>query len=94
MEEEHNIEEGYFFDLDKVHKANIQKRLKAIDTPKLKANNVEEIKVLNAYLKLIDDQAELNKKIKEAIATLDIKVIERYKTLTETQIKQLFVDNK
>ncbi len=94
MEEEHNIEEGYFFDLDKVNKANIQKRLKAIDTPKLKANNVEEIKVLNAYLKLIDDQAELNKKIKEAIATLDIKVIERYKTLTETEIKQLVVDDK
>jgi type I restriction enzyme M protein len=94
MEEEHNIEEGYFFDFDKVNKANIQKRLKAIDTPKLKANNVEEIKVLNAYLKLIDDQVELNKKIKEAIAALDIKVIERYKTLTETEIKQLVVDDK
>jgi type I restriction enzyme M protein len=50
--------------------------------------------VLELYLKLLDDQTELNKKIKEAIADLDIKVIERYKTLTETEIKQLVVDDK
>jgi len=31
MEEEHNIEDGYFADLDKVNKANVQKRLKAIE---------------------------------------------------------------
>ena len=87
-------EDGYFTDFDKVNKANVQKRLKTIDNGKLKFENVEEIKVLKAYLKLVDDQALLNKNIKEAIADLDKKVIERYKTLTETEIKQLVVDDK
>ena len=94
LEEEHGVEEGFFADLDKVNKVGVQKRLKAIDTPKLKTQNAEEIKVLKAYLKLIDDQTELSKKIKDAIADLDIKVIERYKTLTEDEIKQLVVDDK
>jgi type I restriction enzyme M protein len=42
----------------------------------------------------LEDQTELNKKIKEAIADLDKKVIERYKTLTEDRNKQLVVDDK
>ena len=95
LEEEHNTEEGLLADVpDKVNKGNVQKRLKAIDTPKLKTENAEEIKVLKAYLKLIDDQTAINKKIKEALADLDKKVIERYKTLTEDEIKQLVVDDK
>jgi len=49
---------------------------------------------LELYLKLSDDQTELNKKIKDAIADLDIKVIKRYKTLTIDEIKQLVVDDK
>ena len=94
LEEEHNTEDGYFAELDKVNKANAQKRLKAINIPRLKAENAEEIKVLITYLKLIDDQAEMTKKIKIAITDLDVKVIERYKTLTETEIKTLVVDDK
>lgn len=46
------------------------------------------------YLKLFDNQTELNKKIKEAVADLDKKVIERYKTLAVDEIKQLVVDDK
>jgi type I restriction enzyme M protein len=94
LEEEHNTEEGFFAELDKVNKANVQKRLKAIDTPKLKTENAEEIKVLKAYLKLIDEQAAINKMIKNAVADLDKKVIARYKTLTVDEIKQLVVDDK
>jgi len=94
LEEEQNTEDGFFAELDKVNKANAQKRLKTINIPRLKAENAEEIKVLMTYLKLIDDQAELNKKIKIATIALDIKVLERYKTLTEDEIKALVVDNK
>jgi type I restriction enzyme M protein len=94
LEEEHSTEDGYFADFDKVNKANSTKRLKAIDTVKLKADNAEEIKVLKAYLKLIDRQAELNRKIKESAADLDKKLFWRYKTLTENAIKQLVVDDK
>lgn len=102
LEEEHSAEEGYFADLDKVNKASVNGQLK-IDNGQLKklVKNSEEytllkskIEVFEQYLKLLDDQTELNKKIKEAIADLDIKVIERYKTLTETEIKQLVVDDK
>ena len=95
LEEEHNTEDGLLANVpDKVNKANVQKRLKAIDTPKLETENAEEIKVLKDYLKLIDEQTELNKKIKDAIFELDIKALTRYKTLTETEIKQLVVDDK
>lgn len=106
LEEEHNTEEGYFADLDKVNKANVQKRLKELLATKPKAKKKElaiaaepetafgEQAVLELYLKLLDDQTNLNKKIKEATAILDIKVIERYKTLTEDEIKQLVVDDK
>jgi type I restriction enzyme M protein len=116
LEEEHTAEDGYFADLDKVNKANVQKRLKELlaNKPKAKKQNLAiaaepeatygsysppleglgEVAVLDLYLKLLDDQTELNKKIKDAIADLDKKVIERYKTLTVDEIKQLVVDDK
>lgn len=106
LDEEHNTEEGYFADLDKVNKANVQKRLKELLAAKPKSKKERlpmaaepeaaygEQAVLELYLKLLDDQTELNKKIKEAIADLDTKVIERYKTLSEVEIKQLVVDDK
>jgi type I restriction enzyme M protein len=103
LEEEHSAEDGYFAELDKVNKANVQKRLKEVlaTTPKSKKAKASEPEVtygeqsvLELYLKLLDDQSELSKKIKEANADLDKKVIERYKTLTEDEIKQLVVDDK
>lgn len=94
IEEEHSGEEGFFSDFDKVNKANAQKRLKAIDTAKLKAENSEEIKVLKEYLKLIDTQSELNKKIKDSASELDKTALQQYKLLNEQDIKQLVVDDK
>jgi len=106
LEEEHNTEEGYFAELDKVNKANVQKRLKELLATKQKNEKQElthaaepetaygEQAVLEQYLSLLDNQTALNKKIREAITDLDKKVIERYKTLTEDEIKQLVVDDK
>lgn len=94
LEEEHDTEEGIFSDFDKINKGTVQKRLKAIDTPKLNAENSEEIIVLKTYLKLIEDQAVLTKKIKEATAELDKIVLAKYKILTIDEIKQLVVDDK
>jgi type I restriction enzyme M protein len=102
LEEEHNTEEGYFTELDKVNKASVNGQLK-VDNGQLKklAKNTEDynllkgkIEVFEKYLKLLDNQTALNKKIKDALADLDTKVIERYKTLTEDEIKQLVVDDK
>lgn len=94
LEEEQDTEEGIFSDFDKINKGTVQKRLKAIDTAKLKAENAEEIRVLKTYLKLIEDQAILTKKIKEATAELDKKVLAKYKILTIDEIKQLVVYDK
>jgi type I restriction enzyme M protein len=106
LEEEHSAEDGYFAELDKVNKANVQKRLKELLAAKPKGKKQTlamaaepeaaygEQAVLEQYLELTEKQTELNKKIKEANADLDKKVIERYKTLTEDEIKQLVVDDK
>jgi type I restriction enzyme M protein len=106
LEEEHNTEDGYFAELDKVNKANVQKRLKELLAAKPKGKKSAlamaaepeaaygEQAVLVQYLELTEKQSELNKKIKEAQTELDKKVIERYKTLTEDEIKQLVVDDK
>jgi type I restriction enzyme M protein len=91
LEEEHSGEEGFFAELDKVNKANVQNRLKEI---KGDADAKEEIKVLKTYLDLLEQQAETNKKIKEAGAELDKKLYAKYPTLTEDEIKTLVVDDK
>jgi len=102
LEEEHNVEDGYFADLDKVNKANVNCQLK-IDLALLKklskgsevyTSLKEKTNVFGLYLKLLEDQTEVNRKIKDAIADLDKKVINRYKTLTIDEIKQLVVDDK
>jgi len=45
-------------------------------------------------LKFTDNQIELSRKIKDAISDLDKKVINRYKTLPTSEIKQLLVEDK
>ena len=94
MEEEHSGEEGYFADLEKVNRGNVQKRLNQIENEKSKKDNAEEIKILKTYLKLIDDQSELNTKIKNSLTDLDMKALGKYKTLTVNDIKQLVVEDK
>lgn len=42
MEEEHNTEDGYFSELDKLNKANVQKRLKELLATQSK-NKITEI---------------------------------------------------
>ncbi|PZR07478.1 MAG: type I restriction-modification system subunit M [Flavobacterium psychrophilum] len=91
MTEEHSAEEGFFAALDKVSKATVVKRLKEIKGDK-KAS--DEIKVLEAWLNLVEEQTTLKKEIDTAIAELDKKVVARYKTLTEDEIKTLVVDDK
>tara|TARA_R110002050_G_scaffold300054_1_gene467515 strand:+ start:162 stop:2711 length:2550 start_codon:yes stop_codon:yes gene_type:complete len=53
-----------------------------------------KLAVLQTYLDLVDKDTQVKAKIKKALADLDKKVIERYKTLSEDEIKQLVVDDK
>lgn len=91
LEEEHSGEEHCFAELEKVNKANIQKRLKEI---KGETDVAEEIKILKLYLDLLTKQTATNKKIKDAEKELDEKLYAKYPALTEEEVKTLVVDDK
>ncbi len=91
MEEEHGGEEGALSELDKVNKANVTARLKEIQNGQA-AN--EEAEVLNAWLKLSNQETDLKRTLKDAEADLDAKAYAKYPTLTEAEIQTLVVDDK
>ena len=91
LEEEHNTEDGYFAELEKINKANISKRIKEL---KGETDVKEELAVLKQYLDLLTKQTAINKRIKQAEKALDDKLYAKYPTLTEAQVKQLVVDDK
>lgn len=95
FEEENSGEEGYLEEIKNekgnITKGSLKNRIKEIkDDP----DSVEELEVLEAYLKLVDDESDANKKVKDAMKALDKKVNEKYKVLTENEIKTLVVDMK
>lgn len=91
LEEEHNGEEGYFADMEKVNKGNIQARIKEL---KGESDNEDEMEILNQYMALLDDQTKTNKQIKELGKDLDEKLYAKYPELTVDEIKTLVVDDK
>jgi len=91
MEEEHGGEEGAFSELDKVNKANVTARLKEIKDDK---EAKEEADVLNAWLKLSTQEADLKKTLKEAEAALDVLAYTKYPKLSEEEVKTLVVEDK
>lgn len=95
FEEENSGEEGYLEEIknDKgnITKGSLKNRIKEI---KADPDSVEELEVLEAYLKLVDDESDANKKVKDAMKALDKKVNEKYTALTEDEIKTLVVDMK
>jgi type I restriction enzyme M protein len=89
--EENSGEEGYFMDFEKINKASVTSRIKEI---KNKPEDVEELKVMERYLALGEQESEAKKKIKESEKALDAKVIVKYKAIIESEIKALVVDDK
>lgn len=83
---------------DTKNKKEINKIIKdTFDKAKCTDENAEtfaKLDVLQNYIDLVDKDTQVKAKIKKALADLDRKVIERYKTLTEDEIKQLVVDDK
>lgn len=76
---------------DKITISSIKERLKEI------RNDVEaeeEKKALEEYINLNENQSTINKKIKTTELELYKKVIVKYSTFTEAEIKQLVVDDK
>lgn len=95
MEDEHGCEDGLMADTkndkDKITSASVKDRLKKIKGSK---DDEEERKVLEAYLKLAETQSDLNRKIKEHQKALETKVWNKYKDLSDDDIKSLVVDCK
>jgi len=95
MEEENSGEEGLLEEAKnekgKLNRAGVKARIKEIEDD---MDSEEELKVLKEYLKLIDEQAEVSKKIREAEYALEKKVLAKYKALTIDEIKVIIIDDK
>ena len=95
MEEEHGGEDGLLeeakSDAGNVTKGAAKARLRAIRGD---ADFADELEVLTAYLALRDQETKAGKKISKAQKALDAQIVEKYKALTEAEIKALVVDDK
>jgi type I restriction enzyme M protein len=78
-------------DKDKFTKVSVTARLKEIRTDREAA---DERKMLQAFLALIEQEAETAAKLKAAEDALMEKVLAKYAKLTEDEIKSLVVDDK
>ena len=88
---EEGLLDGAKNDKDVVTKASVSGRLAEI---KNEQDNDEEKKTLERCLELLEVEAVATKAVREAQAELDGKVLKRYSTLSETEIKTLVVDDK
>ena len=93
--EEHTGEGGLLDDAandkGKVTKGSVQNRLEIIQD---ELESDDERDALKHCRTLIEAESAAGKKVKKAQAALDQKVLARYATLTETQIKTLVVEDK
>jgi len=110
LEDEYGGEEGYFEevknDKGKITRKNIISRIReleklkpvediiiAADAPE-KNEVVDELSILKKYLKVSDKEYDSSIEIKKSQEELNEKLLEKYKILTEEEIKNLVVDNK
>jgi type I restriction enzyme M protein len=91
LKEEHGGEDAVFSELDKVNKATVTAHLKEIKGDK---DAKDEDAILNDWLKIKGEEAELKKCLNDAEVALDVKAYAHYRKLTETEIKALVVDDK
>jgi type I restriction enzyme M protein len=91
LEDEHSGEDAVFAGFDKINKAEVSSRIREIGHS---FDTMDEISVLERWLKLSTDEAALKKGLKDAEAELDAKAYAHYPTLSEADIKTLVVDDK
>ena len=100
--EEHTSEDGLLADATNdsgnITKASVKAQLDRL-TPNLitlhePEDNDEERDTLDTCLSLLEAKAKADKAVKAAQLALDQQVLARYATLTETEIKQLVIDDK
>ena len=91
LEEEHGGEEAVFSGFDKINKAGVAERLKEIKGDR---DAKDEAAVLNDWLQLANDEADLKSRLKSAETALDAKAYAHYPKLSVSEIKALVVDDK
>jgi type I restriction enzyme M protein len=94
LKNEHGGEEGLLSEIienDRIKKADLQRRIKEI---KDDADYADELKVLEQYATLFEEEAETKKQIKEAEQDLEQKVTAKYPKLTPKEAKELVVEKK
>ena len=96
MREEHSSEEGLLInaldDKQKINRKSLQQAIK--DLGKRNDDNADEYDMLQSYKKLMDDEPEIQGKIKAARVDLEKKVAARYAQLTIDEIKGIVVEKK
>jgi type I restriction enzyme M protein len=98
MAQEHSGEEGLLEaaknDKDKLTRASVAVRLKAIKAETDGSDGADECAALEQYLGLLEKEAATSAKVKDAQDALMAKVAGQYGKLTEDEIKVLVVDDK
>jgi type I restriction enzyme M protein len=108
LEEEHNVEDGLFADLEKINAGEVTKLLKLkkaeqkvtyamVAEPKASYGDkpeVDEIVVLEKYLSNADKIKVVNQLLKTTLATLEKQVEQKYPTLSEADVKDLVIHKK
>lgn len=87
IEEEQSSEDGLFADLEKVNATEVNKLLKTTDDQEAKA-------ILKDYIAQADSIKKANAEIKKLNAELEQAVLDKYPTLSETEIKTLVLEHK
>ena len=93
FEEEHGGEDGVLAEFDKINKGSVAARLKELRVESGELI-VDEVEVLEEWLGLNGEEANLKKRLKAAEADLDKKVYDHYPKLSEVEVKTLVVDDK
>jgi len=94
LKDEHGSEDGLLSEVvenDKIKKGDVQRRIKEI---KNDSDYADELKMLEQYTSLFEEEADTKKQIKEAEKDLEKKVIAKYPTLSLKEVKLLVVERK
>ncbi len=96
LAEEYSGEDGILEEV-KNDKGNITKDLLKQKIRELKAEEddyEQELEILENYLDLLNAEADIKKLIKQKQKDLDAKLLEKYKQLDSTQVKDLIINKK
>lgn len=97
LSEEQGGDEGYLSspevlsDAGNLTKSKVAARIREI---KNSQDDEEELKVLQQYLKLLDQESDLTKQLKTLSEQLDDQLLARYRSLTKDEIQELVVNDK